>query len=904
MSARDLWLRLRSLLFGRRVERELQDELDFHLEMQARKNRARGVADDEARLQARRKFGNVGSIAEECREQRGVQFVESLARDIRFGSHQLRRTPLFTAVAVLSLALGIGANTALFTVFDTLYLRKLPVPQPDDLVSLRWRALGDDSNPLVPKAVFGNRITTSDGGNSAIEYTSSTSFPLKTFDTFRKSVNVPAEVFGFASFQASADIRGWPHDVTAQLVSGNYFPVLGVTTVAGRPLELHDDDPSAEPAAVMSYFAWQTLFGGDRSAVGEKVRLNGIVVTIVGILPRDFYLSRGTVPDFSMPAAYASSVSRGALMRPGLWWVRVMARKKHDATIQQVETSLQGLFQGSALEAVSSPSVSPEQIPRLEALAASRGFVDVIHGGQQEDLLVLVWSVFTVLLLIVCLNLANLLTARAVSREYEIGMRLALGASRLRLIRQLVTESVVLATLGGVAGILLAMWGKELLRAYFGPQMPLDISGRVLAFNIVATFTTGLLFGVVPALRATRLSLNNAMKGNVRTSAQPRAMLNKSLVVIQVAMAVVLLIGAGLLVESAGNWERYDMGFNPAEFVIFDAPPDDNTQAGFYDRLARRIREERGVRAVSTAGCFPPSSCSSGLSTMDAGNPRYADARRLAVPPEFFETIGLSLVAGRNFNTADLTGDSSVAIVDEALARALYPESHPVGKRFGFGSGTLRYDFEIIGVVESAVFDVDRSRIRPNYYTPEALMGQNSGTSFVVRIAGDPQVVIPKVRQAIREVDSDFPIFGLTTLQHLVEQTRSRQRQMSATWMLFGATALLLTAIGLYGLVSYTVTRRVNEIGIRIALGASTDNVLLLVMRQFLKLVTAGLAAGFVLSLVLTQVLRSYVFGVSFVEIGTLATVGAIVVGVTAVASYLPARRGTQIDPVIALRSD
>jgi ABC-type antimicrobial peptide transport system permease subunit len=266
--------------------------------------------------------------------------------------------------------------------------------------------------------------------------------------------------------------------------------------------------------------------------------------------------------------------------------------------------------------------------------------------------------------------------------------------------------------------------------------------------------------------------------------------------------------------------------------------------------------------------------------------------------------MGISLVAGRNFNTADLTGNSSAAIVDEALAGALYPGSSPIGKRFGFTQGTNRRDFEIVGVVENVVIDVDRSRIRPNYYIPEAVTGQNSGTSYVVRISGDPQVVVPEIRQAIMDVDPDFPVFGLTTLQEIVERTLSRQRQMSATWILFGATALLLTAIGLYGLMSYTVTRRVKEIGIRIALGATNDNVLLLVMRQFLKLVTAGLAAGFALSLVLNQVLRSYVFGVNFVEIWTLSTVVAIVVVVTTVASYLPARKGTRIDPVVALRSD
>jgi predicted permease len=463
----------------------------------------------------------------------------------------------------------------------------------------------------------------------------------------------------------------------------------------------------------------------------------------------------------------------------------------------------------------------------------------------------------------------------------------------------------MLSLAGGLAGILLALWGKELLRTYFGTQIPMNLSGRVLAFNIAVAFITGLVFGVVPALRATRLSVHNSMKGNARIALlQSRPALNRSLVAIQVAMAVVLLVGAGLLMQSAGNWKRLDMGFNPEEFVVFDAPPIEKRDAGLYSRLAERIREAPGVRSVSTAGCLPPSSCSSGLSATDVDNARRVDARRLVVPPEFFETMGISLVAGRSFTLADRAAGTGTAIVDEELAGALYPQSSPIGKRFYFGSGDRRSEFEIVGVVENVVFDVDRSEIRPNYYIPDVEAGGNFGTSFVVRIAGTPQKVVPEIRQAVADVNSTFPIFGLTTLQQIVEQALSRQHQMSATWILFGCAALFLTAIGLYGLTSYSVTRRINEIGIRIALGATSEGVVILVIRQILKLVAAGMAAGFVLSLILTQVLRSYVFGVKTVEIWTLVAVGAIVTAVSAVASYLPARKGTRIDPVTALRGD
>jgi predicted permease len=754
MNWTDLRLRLRALIFHKRVESELQEEIDFHLEMQKRKNLQTGMPAAEAKRRAFTKFGSVQSIAEECRDARGLNFVDSVIQDIRYACRQFRRSRVFTLVAILSLSLGIGANTALFTVFDALYLRKLPVSEPDDIASFRWRAFGE-SNRFVPNGrVMGSLMTSSDG-DTGVEYTASTSFLPATLSEFRRAAGIPAEVFGFSPFGANVDIRGSPNEVSAQLVSGNYFRILGVSMVAGRPLDNSDDDPSAEPAVVISDFVWDRLFARDRSTIGEKIAINGLPVTIVGVTPPDFYVAGGASPGLSLPMAFASRMSQGALQQPGLWWLRIMARKAPEATMQQVQESLQGVFQASILSGteVSSDALPKEQIPRLEVWAANRGFVEIASSGRQEVFLLTVSAVFGLLLLIVCVNLANLLTARAVAREYEIGMRLALGAGRRRLIRQLLTESVVLAFAGGVLGVLAAHWGKELLKTYLGEQIVLSINPRVLAFSIAVAAIAGVLFGLAPALRATRSNLHDAAKGNIRNVA-PRALLNKSLVIIQVAMSVVLLTGAGLLVRTLNNWQRMDMGFNVDGLVIFELPPVGQNQkdADFNRRLTERIGAVPGVVAVTTAGCFPPSSCGNVVRATE-GNAPSTEARRLMIGPSFFATFGISVLAGRNVDGRDVPGAPAVAVVDDALARQLYPDANPIGKRFSVGRMPESREFEIVGIVQNIVLDVGRSKIRPVYYTPESQVTSDSGTGFIVRTSGDPQLVIPAIRRTVADIN-------------------------------------------------------------------------------------------------------------------------------------------------------
>jgi hypothetical protein len=392
----DLRLRLRALLFRKRVEQDLQDELEFHLEMQKRKNRSLGMDGTDGERRAVRKFGNMQKVAEECRDERRLNLIDSAIQDARYAFRQFRRSPLFTLVAVLSLGLGIGANTALFTVFDTLYLKKVPVHQPDDLVSFRWRAFGRPDPQNSPR-IYGNRWTTSDE-DSGLWYTSSTSFTLQMFREFTRDSRLPVEVLAFTPLEASADIMGVPHNVSAQLVSGNYFRVLGASTIAGRPLGPADDDPSAEPAAVISYFVWQNLFGGDRSAIGQRITLNGLPVTIVGVSPPGFYLSPGIFPGFSLPLAFAPRVSQGQLAGAELWWLRLMARKRPEATIEQVEESLQGLFQASIIrEGRVSPSGLKEQLPRLEVSSGNRGFIDIsTPDRRQSPLLITMSAIFGV----------------------------------------------------------------------------------------------------------------------------------------------------------------------------------------------------------------------------------------------------------------------------------------------------------------------------------------------------------------------------------------------------------------------------------------------------------------------------------------------------------------------------
>jgi hypothetical protein len=647
---------------------------------------------------------------------------------------------------------------------------------------------------------------------------------------------------------------------------------LGVKPTAGRFLEAGDDNPGAEAAAVVSQHAWETVFGSDPAVIGKRININGFPATIIGVAPGSLELARGTFPDFSLPMAFAGSLSQGSLVRPELWWLELMARRRAEATLEQVQASLQGIFEGTFGSQFDSAKAIPrEQIPQLIAAPGSRGFVE-LYSGDSEAFLLTVSTAFAFLLLIVCLNLANLLTARGVSREHEIAIRLSLGASRLRLIRQLLTESVILALIGGAAGIVLSLWGKEVLRAYFGPQVPLSLSWRILAFNIGVAGLTGLLFGLAPALRATRRSLSDTAKQRAGNPAQSTRLFNKSLIVIQVAMSVVLLIGAGLLIQSAGNWSRLEMGFDPTRIMLFEAPPpqEDRRGADLYSLIAEQIGGIPGVLGVSTAGCFPPNSCGNAVQNVGGERPYRADARYLQVNPNFFNAAGVSLVAGRTFHE---TGD---------------------GER----------ELEVIGVARNIVLDVGRETLRPVLYGPETPSDYRYGTTFIIRIAGDSERIVPLIRQAVSDVDPRFPIFGVTTFKQLAERNLSQHRQLSTTWTFFGGSVLLLTAIGLYGLMAYTVSRRVNEIGIRIALGATRLNVVSLVMNQILRLIIIGLGVGFVMSLGLNQVIRAYVFGIQLFDLRTLIAVASLVAMVTLAASFLPARKSARIDPVIALRSE
>jgi predicted permease len=680
---------------------------------------------------------------------------------------------------------------------------------------------------------------------------------------------------------------------------------LGVKPIAGRFLEASDDDPGVELVTVLSQHAWATLFGSDSSVIGKGININGMLATIIGVAPRSLQLRRGTFPDFSLPMAFAGSVSQGSLVRPGLWWLELMARRKAGATLDQVQASLQGIFEGTfTSQADSAQAIAREHIPQLIAVPGSRGFME-IYMGDSEGFLLTVSMVFALLLLIVCLNLANLLTARGASREYEIAMRLALGASRLRLIRQLLTESVILALMGGVAGIVLSLWGKEVLRAYFGPQVLLTLSWRILAFNIAVASLTGLLFGLAPALRATRWSLSDTAKQKAGNPTQSKRLLNKSLIVVQVAMSVVLLIGAGLLIQSAGNWSRLDMGLDPTKTLLFEAPPSEESRKGadIYSLIADQIRGIPGVLGVSTAGCFPPNSCGNAVRSIGGDRLYRADARYMVVNPGFFNAAGVPLVAGRTFTAAEATEDSAVAVIDEEFARLLFPGSSPLGKRFIHETNGGEHEVEVIGVARNIVLDVGRERLRPVLYGPEPT-GYRYGTTFIVRIAGDSERIGPLIRRAVSDIDPRFPIFGMTTFKQLAERNLSQHRQLSTTWTFFGGSVLLLTAIGLYGLMAYTVSRRVNEIGIRFALGATRLNVVTLVMNQILRLIFIGLGVGFVMSLGLNQVIRAYVFGIQLFDLRTLIAVASLVAVVTLAAGFLPAQRSARIDPVIALRSE
>jgi predicted permease len=936
-----LRLRLRALFFKPRMEDELQTELQFHLEREIEENIVRGMTPEEARYAAMRSFGGVERVKEESRDVWGIRLVGELWQDLRYGRRMLLNHKGFTIVAVLSLALGIGANTALFSVVDAVLLSTLPVPEPERLVLFEWQA------GLTFRAGFsGTSFYSGPPGTQG--------WSLFRYEVFKKMRQMHAaspesplsDFFAFAPiYDVNAVVGDQAEIIKGQAVSGGYYAGLRVQPSLGRAITDEDDKPGAAPVAVLSHQYWQERFGADPAVIGQPLKLNEQSFTIIGVIPPVFtgtlqvgYHPAVTVPIACEPLLQSEQSSLGTANKPGHWWLNLMGRLKPGATYEQARESLNGTFQATALEVMPPPwkvdqpaQIDPKDYPRLVAQSGSRGMLDTRRAYTPT-----IYGLFIVValvLLLACANVANLLLARAAMRGAEISVRLAVGAGRWRLIRQLLTESALLAVLGGAAGVLFAYWGKGALVALtdkdsgiLPSDVDLSLNWRALVFTLTISLLTGVLFGLAPAWRATSQDLATALKQSRRTTGAV-SRLSKGLIIAQVAISLLLLVGAGLFIRTIYNLQRVNLGFNQENLLLFRLQPQqggykEERLLSFYQRLFDRLDNLPGVRAATFARIpliAKNICCWSEVILLPGETEKTAPlhpTNRQTVRENYFATMEIPLLHGRGFMAQDDQIAPGVAVVNQALVRKYFPNDGALGQRVKIDG---KREVEIVGVVADTKYKNQREELKPMLYTPwrqeVTMLGE---MYFAVRTVGEPTALASTVSRVLRELDNNLPVTEISTQTARSQATLGQESLYARLLGFFGGLALLLAAIGLSGVLAYSVAQRKNEIGIRMALGAQPADVLRLVIRQGMTLVLLGLATGALGGYALLSLLASRYFassssqhnmaeqlyGVEGTDPVTFAVIASLLLLIAQLACWLPARKAAQVDPLEALRQE
>jgi len=890
---------------------DLERELRSDVELEEEEQRENGLSPEEARYAARRAFGNSTLIREQTHEAWGWVALERLGQDIRYGVRQLLRSPAFTVTAVLILALGIGAVTAVFSLIDTALLRMLPVEKPEQLVEFKA------ANPALPP---------------------NDTFSYPTFQTLNSQTQVLAGAFAFRKlFKVDVEVDGRGGLAEGQLVSGNYFTVLGVGAAQGRTILPIDESLAGQaPVAVIGYDYWRTRFALDPGIVGKHVLINSVPFTIVGVTKPEFYgVQLGDQVEISVPLTMIGSVYPGfaaagspadALKAPFRNWLHVMGRLQDGVTRERATASLSPAFAQSMREAAASLAGTPIDSPavrqtflnfRLQLEPGSQGLA--VLRLQFSKPLWIVMGIVGLLLLITCANVANLLLVRANSREKEIALRFALGVGKGRLIRQLLTESILLGLGGGVMGVGLAYWGNRLLLALMARgRSPVLLSAhpdlRVLGFALGVSLLTALIFGTIPAWRIAGVDPSRGLMQNARNSAgsSTRSRLGKSLVVLQVAISLVLVVGAGLLTRTLANLKDFYPGFDRDNVLLFSVDP---TVIGYkdvvplYERLLTRLRAVPGVRLASMS-VHEPLSMSISTTPIRVQGSASGQAEDLApvniepVGPDYFATMGTPLFRGRDFSWGDRDGTTKVAIVSEGMARHYFGNADPIG-RFVSIPGFVGDSswIQIVGEIRDVKVHELRETGAFMLYLPLFQLPEG-GATFELRTAIDPATVQGAALDAVKAIDPRLPVDSVKTLKVQLNDSLVQERLVGSLSGLFAVLGLLLTCVGLYGLMAYTVNRRTSEIGIRMALGADRSRVARMVLRETLVLVLCGLLLGFPGAVFASRLIASQLFGIKPWDPVTFTVACLLMAAVTITASYIPARRAASVDPMQVLRTE
>jgi predicted permease len=913
-TVRSLIHHLRNLFRQEEIDRDLSDELAAHLEMHIADNLRAGMSPEEARRAALMQLGGMEQTKESIRDRRGFPFLENLVHDLRFTFRMLAKDPGFTTVAVLTLALGIGATTAIFSVLNAVMLQSMPVRNPQELVVLRWSAHNRPRE--IGSSSFGDCHRTE--WNGTLSAGCSFSYPM--FKQIRARADVFSSATAFAGpGQLDLNGNGAASIARGELVSGDYFQTLGVSPALGRVIEPSDEKPGAEPVAVLNYRYWQSAFGGSTAAIGRTIRLNGITHTIVGVTdPRFTRMTPGKSIDLWLPLT--ELVPLGLHWGRGTedasnWWLTIVARLKPKMPRAKAQSPVSLLFRNEVVHG-EKPALKDADNPEVSLLPAEKGLVGIRESFAQPLYILMV--AVGIVLMIACSNVAGLMLARAAARKKEVAVRLALGAGRGRVIQQLLTESVVLSLSGGALGVLVAYWGASALAAFlaanwYSPlQIDLRLDAPVLVLTVTVSLLTGIVFGLVPAFSGTRVNVTPVLKENSgsvsgESHAGRRLGLGSWLVVAQVALSVVALIGAGLMVRTVNNLRNVDAGFDTRNILLFGIDPalagyKEEKIGNLYDELERRLAALPGVVSVSYSSdvLLDNGLWTSNVHIEGHGDKSTVETNMLAVGPEFLETMRIRLMQGRTLRQSDFHSGQSVAIVNEAFVREFLGGRQPIGMHFGGTGGRDPRDpqREIVGIVADAKYDDLRKAVMPTAYIPLS-EGQ---AHFTLRTGPSPGALIPAVRRIVNDLDSELPIFDVRTQSQAIDRLMFNERLLARFSSLFGLLALTLACIGLYGLVSYEVARRTKEIGIRTALGAQQRDLLRMVVGRGFLLVFVGALGGILIAIGVTRYLQSLLFGVRPTDPFIFLAACLVLAVVTFLACFVPARRATRVDPMIALR--
>jgi predicted permease len=907
MTARRVVRRLLSALRPAAGEADLARELASHRDLLEAEYRRRGLAPADARAAARRALGSTALTMDLHRDARSFAWLDDLRRDVRYAVRTLRRTPGFTVLAILTLALGIGATTAIFTLINDVLLRTLPVRDPRNLV------------------VFGDAR----GSGTAVGRQGG-SFTLFSYELYRRLRDEGAfeSLCAVQSSKSRVSVRlpaaRASEPTFARLVSTNYFDVLGTRAVVGRVLAPGDGDPSAPPAAVVSFRYWADRLHRDPSIVGSAMQIDRVPVTIVGVAAPGFY-GETLEPDppsfwIPLPVERQLTPSRSLTDAPDIHWLYLLGRLRPDVTVPQAQARVTATLQawlrerqGGTLSAEQEGMIAATRIPLRS------GENGITHARRDYgSALQLLLAISSVVLLIACANIANLLLARAAARETEIAIRRAIGASRGRLIRQSLAESLTLALAGGGLGLLVASWGVSLLLALVFSDtdyVPFSTSpdARVLAFTVALSGAAALAFGLLPALRgsgaASPRQTHSLRWGN-------------ALVVVQVAMSLVVLAAAGALARSLANLARQEFGFARERVLVIDIDParagyDVNRLGPLYRDLFARLNAIPGVTSAAFSYYSPFDECCWAFTIAAQGYAPPQDESRSAmlnrVSPRYFETLGTAILRGRALEEADAPAAPLVAVVNEAFARRFLRGDDPIGRRFSIGDGGAPGVYEIVGLVQNAKYDSPRDRMEPMAFLPMLQReadedADDAATHFIrtieVRALGDPSAVAGAVRQTLAAIDPNLPVLRIATLSDQVGRALNGEHVVASLAGFFGAVALVLTCVGLYGLTAYGVQRRTREIGIRVALGANRAAVVAMVVRGVLRQSAIGTLAGLPAAFVAIRLIEGALFGVSPADPREASMAAGILLACMLAAGYLPARRASRIEPVDALRHE